>query len=356
MRVLQLIDSLEPGGAERMAVNYANSLSKEIEFSALVATRKEGDLKHQLAADVTYLFLGKRTTADIKAVLKLRKFIKQHHVRLIHAHSSSFFLAFLVKLTLPKLKIIWHDHYGKSEFLDSREDTVLKFCSFFFSGTISVNQKLLNWTKRKLNCKNAIYLSNFVSFEHDEANSTILKGTAGKRIVCIANLRNQKNHFRLLAIAEKIKIDHPDWTFHLIGKDFLDHYSKSLKVLVKERGMENTIYMYGSKNDIRNILQQSEIAILTSDSEGLPVAILEYGFYSKSVISTDVGQVNSIISHNENGFLIKADDENSFAIHLEILIENPSLRTKFGDNLKDTITSSHTADVVIGEYLKFIKK
>ena len=39
MRIIQLIDSLEAGGAERMAVSYANALSEDIEFSALVATR-----------------------------------------------------------------------------------------------------------------------------------------------------------------------------------------------------------------------------------------------------------------------------------------------------------------------------
>lgn len=44
MRILQLIDSLEAGGAERMAVTYANALVQEIAFSGLVATRKEGPL------------------------------------------------------------------------------------------------------------------------------------------------------------------------------------------------------------------------------------------------------------------------------------------------------------------------
>ena len=40
MRILQIIDSLEAGGAERMAVSYANALANEIEFSGLIATRK----------------------------------------------------------------------------------------------------------------------------------------------------------------------------------------------------------------------------------------------------------------------------------------------------------------------------
>jgi hypothetical protein len=60
MRILQLIDSLEAGGAERM-VNYANALTQQIECSGLVCTRKEGALKNQLDSKVAYLFLDKNT-------------------------------------------------------------------------------------------------------------------------------------------------------------------------------------------------------------------------------------------------------------------------------------------------------
>ncbi|MBC8643962.1 hypothetical protein H9W95_07615 [Flavobacterium lindanitolerans] len=56
MRVLQLIDSLEAGGAERMAVNYANGLANRIAFSALAVTRKQGILKEQLDKAVLYTF------------------------------------------------------------------------------------------------------------------------------------------------------------------------------------------------------------------------------------------------------------------------------------------------------------
>ena len=48
MRVLQLIDCLRSGGAERMSVTYANALAKRIEGSFLCCTRKEGLLKKQL--------------------------------------------------------------------------------------------------------------------------------------------------------------------------------------------------------------------------------------------------------------------------------------------------------------------
>ena len=61
MRILQIIDSLNVGGAEKMAVNYANSLAKIEEFSGIVVTRKEGVLKSQINENVGYLFLARKT-------------------------------------------------------------------------------------------------------------------------------------------------------------------------------------------------------------------------------------------------------------------------------------------------------
>ena len=61
MRIIQIIDSLEIGGAEKMAVNYANALYDKIEFSGLVVTRTEGNLKSQLHNSIPYLFLKKKT-------------------------------------------------------------------------------------------------------------------------------------------------------------------------------------------------------------------------------------------------------------------------------------------------------
>jgi len=94
MRIVQIIDSLDVGGAEQMAINYANALSKEINFSAVVATRKEGDLKNKIEKGVDYLFLNKKATMDWKAVFKLKEYCKINKVQFLQPHSSSYFLAF----------------------------------------------------------------------------------------------------------------------------------------------------------------------------------------------------------------------------------------------------------------------
>ena len=58
--VIQLIDSLNVGGAEVLAVNIANGLSEQEIDSHLCATRSEGILKKNINSDVGYVFLNRK--------------------------------------------------------------------------------------------------------------------------------------------------------------------------------------------------------------------------------------------------------------------------------------------------------
>lgn len=354
MRIIQIIDSLEVGGAEKMAVNYANSLAKKIEFSALVATRKEGHLKSQIHTDVSYLFLDRSKTIDFTAIFKLKRFCKENQITHLQPHSSSYFTALLVKLIYFKLIIIWHDHNGLSEFLSSRKSFFLKIASFFFKGIITVNYQLKNWAIKELNCKNVIYLPNFTSIDYTIKAETKLNGISGKRILSLANLRSQKNQLFLLDIAKELVKTHPEWTFHLVGKDFEDDYSKKILDKIISENLENHVYIYGSKNDTTTIISQADICVFTSRSEGLPVALLEFGLLGKPVISTKVGEIPLIIENEKNGLLVESNDIDEFHSGLITLIENKKLRNELGINLKATIETKNSENAIINQYVNWL--
>lgn len=354
MRTVQIIDSLEIGGAEKMAINYANALSVTNEFSGLVATRAEGKLKNKLSNSVSYLFLKKKSAIDFGAVFRLRKYCKENQVEFIQPHSSSYFTALLVKFVYPKVKIIWHDHNGLSEFISSEKSFALKIASFFFKGIIVVNYKLKEWAEKELHCKKVIYLPNFTTIDTATSAETILKGASGKRILCLANLRDQKNHFLLLEVAENTKQSHPDWTFHLVGKDFEDDYSANVKASIVHKNLEENVFIYGSKNDIKNIINQSEIAILTSKSEGLPIALIEYGLSRMPVVSTKVGEIPLIIKDGINGFIVDANDAGLFYQKVVRFITEIDLRAQMGDSLYQTVIENNSEEGVIANYLSWI--
>ncbi len=356
MKIIQIIDSLEAGGAERMAVNYANALSNTIEFSGIIVTRKEGILKSEINCKVDYLFLNKTKAIDFKAIFILSNYCKKNKINIIHAHTSSFFLACLVKIIYFKVKIIWHDHYGLSDFLDVRKSTVLKISSVLFFGIITVNQNLKDWALKKLSCKNVINLPNFTTVIDNEEEVTILKGFNDKRILCLANLRVQKNHSFLLSIAKRIIQIHPDWSFHIVGKDFNDNYSNEIKNKTIKLNLNKHVFFYDSKKDIQNIINQSEICILTSQSEGLPISLLEYGLFNKPVVVTNVGEISTIIENDINGFIVEKDNENAYFNSLVILIENEKKRKEFGNLLHEKIINNHSENSIIDKYIHWITK
>lgn len=347
MRILQLIDSLEAGGAERMAVNYANALADKIDFSGLVVTRKEGSLLNQLSNSVPYLYLNKKRAIDFKALFKLRKFIVQNKVEIIHAHGTSFFMAFLLKLMYFKIKIVWHEHYGARANQTKRDNLILLFSSFFFSSIFVVNHQLEAWAKNMLFTKKVFYIPNFASLDENLQKVTLLKGNEGKRIVCLANLKQPKNHIVLLFAFKELKLKDLGWSLHFIGKDYNDDYSNNLKDFINEENLKEAVFIYDSRNDIQNILAQANLGILCSTNEGFPVSLLEYGLAKLPVISTNVGYCSEIIKNNSTGLLFDPLNEIELQKQLQKLIFDKESRETFGLHLYELVLEKYSRNKVI---------
>lgn len=353
MRIVQLIDSLEAGGAESMAVNYANVLISYTGFSGLVVTRQEGLLKDKIKPEVNYLFLNRKKVFDFRAVFLFRNFIITHKVTHIQAHSSSFFIAVILKMIIPSIKIIWHDHYGfryKNTFF---QNLPLILCSLFFNRIIVVNNLLKDFAKRMLLCKKVIYLPNFVDFEKAKEDFFELKGNQGKRILCLANLRPQKNHIMLLEVAKEVIEKFPDWTFHFVGQDNNDEYSRQLKSTINEFSLQENVFMYGSVSAVQSVVEQSQIGVLSSTSEGLPLALLEYGRAALPVVVTAVGEVPLIVDEKK-GFCVASEDKISFSRSLEELIKNEELRNRLGQNLKEKVSEEFGVKKIITNFISFV--
>ena len=348
MKVLQLIDSLEAGGAERVAVNYANGLLDHVDGSYLCATRAEGLLKSSVNNAVGYLFLNKKTTIDVSTIWRLYRFIKKENITVIHAHSSSYFLATLITILNPKLKLVWHDHYGKSEFLEQRPKRILQYCSKYFDHIFSVNSKLKDWASSQLKAKAVSYLPNY-AVVGDTVLSTQLKGTEGKRIVCLANLRPQKDHLNLLKAFKLVAKNNPDWTLHLIGKDFEDAYSNQVFEYIKIEQLEQHVFFYGSCIDVSAILLACDIGVLSSQSEGLPLALLEYGLANLAVVCTNVGECSMVVENDISGFIVRPDDFDSLSSKLIELVKSDILKKTFSEQLVYTVNKYYSESSILSK-------
>ncbi|WP_299097490.1 glycosyltransferase [Winogradskyella sp.] len=355
MKVLQLIDTLQTGGAERLAVNYANGLVRLGVDSHICATRAEGLLLNTIDDSVGYLFLNRSKTIDFRAIFKLRSYLILNKIEIIHAHASSYFFATLVKVTLPRIKIVWHDHYGNSELLSQRPKRVLSLCSLGFSYVFCVNQKLKAWNKEHLFVKKIKYIKNFPVLQKSQKNLTVLKGEGGKRLLCLANLRDQKNHSMLLDAFKIVNNEFPDWSLHCVGKDFDDKCSRQFFSKIKALKLNKSVHFYDSKTDILNIMSQCEIGLLSSKSEGLPLALLEYGMSGLPVVVTDVGNCRLLVSDKSFGQLVDKNDYMQFAESIKQLILDKDYRLFCADNLNQKVTREYSEKNVLSDIISIYK-
>ena len=355
MNVLQLIDSLNVGGAEVMAVNIHNLLCEDENINSYIcATRKEGNLRSKINNNNTYFFLNKKSVVDIKAIVKLLTFIKQNKIKIVHAHSSSYFTAFCAKFFMPTLKIIWHDHYGLSDELVNRKKQPLKFISKYFSYSIFVNQSLLEWAKLNLRVKKIIFLPNFGRFELRKG-ITILKGLPEKRIIKLAAFRAQKDHLNALKSFYLISKTYKEWTLHLVGGHLNDAYFAEIKKFIKEKELTNKVFFYGVCLDVQYLLSQATIGVLSSKSEGLPISLLEYGLAKIPVVVTNVGYSSKVVENNLSGFVVEKEDSVELANAIAKLIDSKKKRLSFGHKLYEEVSTNYSEKKFIENLLKIYK-
>ena len=136
----------------------------------------------------------------------------------------------------------------------------------------------------------------------------------------------------------------------MVGKNYGDDYYDSIIKSISNKNLENSIFLYGLRRDIKNILKQSDIGVLTSKNEGLPISILEYGLAKLPVVITN--------SCNSANLIVKRavasdNDFNKFSDIILELIENTEVRIKISNNLQKNI-SNHFSEKYFMQELKNI--
>src|SRR5690348_13880833 len=146
---MHLVDTLEVGGTERMALNLVNGLPRERYVPYLCTTRKDGPLAKLVSPDVERLRLERKYTLDAGALRQLVEFNCRYGIRILHAHSSSLFVAVAASLFPPRPAVVWHDHFGRFE-VERRPALLFRQLVKKADAVIAVSEPLAEWAREKL--------------------------------------------------------------------------------------------------------------------------------------------------------------------------------------------------------------
>jgi len=346
--VLHLVDSLASGGAEHVAVMLANNLPKQRYRVYLCASRQAGPLKSQIQPDVMFYDLRRQGRYDILAIMRLAEFTRREHIGIIHAHSSSLFLGAVISLLNPGLKLVWHDHTGLYG-MKSRSIPLYRPFAQRAQVIFSVTRDLVAWEVGVLRIPNdrVFYLPNFIETQKSVNMLLDLPGKPGKRMVCVANIRNEKDPLTLLrAFAQVIKVETQAYLF-LVGSEANPQLAEQAREESQRLGLQSNLIWMGLREDVSLILASCDIGVLSSVSEGFPVVLLEYGRAGLAVVATRVGECAEILEDGESGMLVPPSNPDSLASALAYLLKSPALRKRLGKRLAERVKQNFSAETIV---------
>jgi glycosyltransferase involved in cell wall biosynthesis len=152
-----------------------------------------------------------------------------------------------------------------------------------------------------------------------------------KKIISVGRLtpaKDYKNLFNAIKILEKkLKKDNAKMPEFLIVGD--GELEKDLKDLSKNLNIDDYVIFLGLRNDIPDLLNDSDIYVMSSEWEGLSIALIEAAVSGIPVIATDAGSNSEIIKDGVNGIIVPATNSEFLADGLFKLIKNKNLRVKY---------------------------
>lgn len=152
---------------------------------------------------------------------------------------------------------------------------------------------------------------------------------SGKRLLFVGRLAAAKGLPILLESLVSLRRSHPDIVLTVVG-DGPDR--QKLEQITAQLGLSQNVKFVGYKSqaEVRDYFQQTDIFVMSSFAEGIPVVLMEAMAAGVPVVATQIAGVSELVEDGVNGYLVPPGDAVSLAENIEKLLNNHKLRAAFG--------------------------
>ena len=277
MKVLLVTLDFGDGGAEKLIVNLANNFVRtgnEVMIVSLWKITEADYFTELLDNNVKIISLDKSRGLDLSMFYALLNVIRSFRPEIVHTHRSA--VNYLIPLLL--LMPIVHVHTIHNEILKECRHTLVRKLRRLY---LRIKRKavFVALTKDQLQDAHCVY-GKRVELIYNGVEDLGDKGMSapGKEAIIVARISRQKNHQRLFEALEEVYDSIPDFKLNVVGRN-------ELRLDLNRWPFVNYI---GTTNNVAKYLRSSSVFLLSSDFEGLPLAILEGMSVGLPVISTPV--------------------------------------------------------------------
>lgn len=365
-KVAIIITKLELGGAQKVAISVCEKLDKN-KFEPFLICGCGGILDEETKNKIRIVFVKDLVreispVKDFKALFSIYKILKKENPVIVHTHSSKAGILGRFAAKLCGIKNIIHTIHGFSfnntqNFFKKNLFVFLeRFCSVFSTKLIPVStENTVKGLQNKIGKKEkyhyirlGIDIDNFKNFKQTPTLKQELKlNLTDILVTTIGPFKPQKNLSDFIKIANNISKTHKNFKFVIVGDGTL---RPVFEKMINDFNISDNIFLLGWRRDISNILNSSDIFVMTSLWEGLPISTIEALCCGLSPIVNDVDGQKEIIKDGFNGFLIKPYDIKSTEEKILLLANNKYLRQQLSDSAKNSIDHTFSIEYMIKQH------
>lgn len=336
MQILQVIDGLTVGGAEKMVLIFSRLLVERNIPVSVVSFDSDWDAPYavelrRLGVPVHHL-TGK--LLNICRIERLVRLIKECQAGIVHTYLSYANIAGTVAAkiagvpVITSLRSISLEPYHP---IRARLETwLMRYASdrVMANGYSVAHAHQARLKNQKIHViQNAVGTPSSLSEPERCSLRKELVGDPGKTIfISVGRLSPPKGYDTLLEAFSKVNAVYPRTSLVIVGDGEL---RSDLEKQIDQLGLHGVVFLTGERSDIDRLLTAGDIYISSSHWEGMSVAILEAMAAGLPVIATQVGDAPFVLT-NETGILIPPKDAGALSQAAMRLLSDPELPIYFG--------------------------
>jgi glycosyltransferase involved in cell wall biosynthesis len=347
-RVLLLIKGLGIGGAERLleaAIPHLDRGRFDYQVAYLLPW-KAALVPPFEAAGIPVHNLGMRLAGDPRVLARLVGLLRRERIDLVHAHLpvAGIWARVAARLTGTS-RVVYTEHNVPERYAPVTRE--LNRCTFRMNDVvIAVSEEVQRGIAGYANGRPVIVtIQNAVDV--DAIAATPVEPAAVRRefgfpddaplVTTVGNLTPKKGHVHLLAATSRLKASHPRARFLIVGGGPL---AVELRAEAARLGLDGTLAFAGFRPDAVRLIAASDLFVLSSLFEGLPVTLLEAMALGRPSVVTHVGGIPEV-TDERSSIIVPPGDAGALTAAIGALLDSPDRRARMGAAAQEQARSRH---------------
>jgi glycosyltransferase involved in cell wall biosynthesis len=367
MKILYSCLSKSWGGMEMFTITAACQLLKRnIETELLcfqnsrinIEAEKIGFGIHTLKADKYF---------HPVEVFKLKKIIKDNSFDIIHSQASKdlWVLVPALKLSSSKIPLVLTKQVGSfikkkdafHKWIYNRVNLALAISNVIKKNlldTCPLNEEKIRLLHNGIDTKR--FNPGMVDCERVRGEFKI--GNGELVIGMLARFSWGKGHEELIIAAKRLIPKYPNLKFLVVGEPSRgeEEYAQKIKNLVHENGIEKNFLFTGFRKDTPEVLATMDIFCFPSHSEAFGIALAEALSMGKPSVCSNSDGILDIAVDGVTSYLFQKQDGNDLANKLELLINSPDTRKKFGEEARKRAVELFDIELLTDQVINYYEQ